>query len=112
MDSPVLAPFTESEKYLLQHALKTLADTRFFERYIEMKTLEEIASFDSRSAEEKLLAIERLSGVRSSLLYLGMESKRIAASIVQLDSESLGEQTGDSTNEYGTPLFPYLESQQ
>jgi hypothetical protein len=110
MDSPVLAPFTETERHLLQHAFKTLADTNFFERYIQMKTLEEIASFDSRSADEKLLAIERLSGVRSSLLYLGMESKRIAESIEAIGSESLGEQTGDSY-EFGTPLFPYLESQ-
>jgi len=110
MESPVLAPFTESEKYLLQHALKTLADTRFFERYIDMKTLEEIASFDSRSADEKLLAIERLSGIRSTLLYLGMESKRIAESIV-LNIDSTDDQTGDSSNEFGTPIFPYLESE-
>lgn len=111
MDSPVLTPFTESERYLLQHAFKTLADLNFFERFVQMKSLEEIASFDSRSSEEKLLAIERLSGIRSTLLYLGMESKRIAESIVAVDSNQSGEQTGDS-HYVEEPLFPYLEPQQ
>lgn len=112
MDSAVLMPFTESERYLLQHAFKMLADTNFFERHAQQRTLEEIASFDSRTSEEKLLAIERLSGIRSVLLYLHAEAKQIAESVELASVSNDDDLTGDSDDVIGTPLFPYLESQQ
>jgi hypothetical protein len=104
----VLTPFTESERYLLQHAFKAMHETHFFQRYVEMRTLEEVAAFDSRTPDEKLLAIERLSAIRSVLLFLAMESKEIAETI-ELDSVS-NDTTGDS-DVVEQALFPYLESE-
>jgi hypothetical protein len=76
--NPLLQPFDEVDQETIQTAFSLLNAVNFFEKYADIKAKQFIARFESIPHDERLIALERLSALRSELLYMANESASLA----------------------------------